>query len=180
MLTIGGTVTVGNTCVRVPATTGCMTAGICCLTDVWQSPVCSDDLSGSVEFAAIPSALCWGCVHGTGLVIDTICCTGRGECKAGVHVITADTGTATEEREARAGPTGVGRATADGLSKTDEGDGGAENLDKEEVSANELVDAPEASTELQVVITGETRAAVLPNLDWAESRVGAPTKGDVR
>lgn len=138
-----------------------------------------------MEGAAIPSVV-WG-LTGVGLATDITCCAGRGECKPGVPVITAESGTATDDRDATAGLTELGRAIADGLIKIDEDDGGVENLGKWGAIVDEIVDSPEkhsacmgvpvatltvANAEVRVgapVITGETRA---------ESRVGAPTNGD--
>lgn len=48
-LTIGGTATVGSTCVCVPARTGCMTAGAMFLTAMLPSPMCSKACDGAVE-----------------------------------------------------------------------------------------------------------------------------------
>lgn len=48
-VTIGGTATVGSTCVRVPARTGCMTAGAMFLTAMLPSPMCSKACDGAVE-----------------------------------------------------------------------------------------------------------------------------------
>ena len=71
VLTIGGTATVGNTCVRVPANTGCMTA--CFLTDVLPRPIFAKNCDGAVEGAPILTAVCWGCMPGPRVVIETSC-----------------------------------------------------------------------------------------------------------
>lgn len=189
-LTIGETATVGNTCVRVPPSTGCITTGTVFLIDVLPSPVCSKACDRAVDGAAIPTAVCWGCMPGPGVVTDTTCWAGREECKAGVL---ATTGAAHEERGAGIGMTGLGRATADGLGKTGKDDR-ADNLDKGGATGGEMVDEHStcmgvpaanlivASAEPRagaLVTTGETRAGILPNLGGDETRVGELT-GDAK
>lgn len=191
-LTIGGTATVGSTCVRVPASTDCMTAGTVFLTDVLPSPVCTKACDGTVEGAAIPTAVRWGCMLGPRVVTETICWAGREECKAGVP---ATTGAAAEEKGAGTGMTGLGKATADGLGKTDKDDTGADNLDKGGATAGGKVDEHSArvcvppanlivvSAEPRagaLVTTGETTAGTLPNLGGDETRVGVPIGGDAK
>lgn len=180
-LIVGGTATVGNTCVRAPASTGCMTASL----DVLPSPVCTKACDGAVESAAIPTAVCRGCMPGDGVVAETTCWTGREECKAGVP---ATTGAAAEEK---GGMTGLGGATADGLDKTGKDDKGADNLDKGGATAGEMVDEHSAGVGVPaadlIVVSAEPRAGalvatgeMLPNLGGDETRMGVPTGGDAK
>ncbi len=114
-----------------------MTAGTVFLIDVLPSPVCAKACDRAEEGAAIPTAVCWGCMPWPGVVTDTTCWAGREECKAGVP---ATTGAAHEERGAGSGMTGLGRATADGLGKPGKDDRGADNLDSGGATAGEMED----------------------------------------
>lgn len=181
-LTIGGTATVGKTCVRVPASTGCMTAGTVFLIDELSSPVCTKACDRTVEGAAIPTAVCWGCKTWPRVVTEPTCWAGREERKAGVP---ATTGAATEVRV-------VGTV---GLGKTGKDDRGADTLDKGGATTGEMMDEQSprvgvpaanlivASAEPRagaLVTTGETKAGTLPNLGGDDNRVGVPTEGDAK
>lgn len=88
----------------------------------------------------------------------------------------------------------LGRATAEGLDKTGNDDRGANNLDKGDATAGEMVEhsagigVPAAnlkvvSAELRagaLVTTGETRAGTLPNLGGDDIREGVPPGGEAK
>lgn len=126
---------------------------------------------GAGDGDAIPTAVCWGCMPGPGVVIETTCWATE-ECKAGVA---ANTGAAAEER---GGMTGLGRATAKGLDKT------GKMVDEHSTgvgvpAANLIVARAEPRAGVRVA-AGETRVGTLPNRGGDETRVGVPTGGDTK
>lgn len=117
---------------------------------------------------------------GPGVVTETTCWAGREECKA---CVPATTGAAAGERG----------ASTDWLGKTDKDDRGADNLDKGDATAGEMVDGHSgcagvpaanlivASTEPRagaLVATGAT--GTLLNFGGVETRVGVPTGDDAK
>lgn len=187
VLTIGGTTTVGKTCVRIPASTGCIPAGTIFLTGVFPSPVCSEGCAGAMGCAAIPIAVCWGCITAPGVDTETIFWAGTEECKAGVP--------AAGERVAGTVMIWLARGPDDGLGKREKEDRGAANLGKVGATAGALVDEHSACTGVAaanlivasaeprtgaLVTTGETSAGILTNLVEDETKVDAPTAGDAK
>lgn len=130
---------------------------------------------------------------------DTTCWAGGVECKPGMPANTAEGRVMAEGRGARAGMTGLGRATADVLGKTGTAEGGVECLGKDGAKAGVGADVPlehwacvgvptgnltvaraEPRADALVVTGVGTGAGVLLNLGEAAMRVGIPETGDVR
>lgn len=166
---IQGMATVDGTCVFVPASIVCMTAGPRLLTDAFSSLICSGPCDrGWMEEAAAP---CCGCMTGPGDATEATCCAGQEESKACVRAITEDEGT-------------------NGLLTTGKDDIGADILDKECATAGEhsacagvpagnilLASAGLATGAL--FATGGIRPGA-PNLDGNETRVGVYTGGGAK
>lgn len=174
MLPMGGTVAMGSvcilddgmaiaggTCVLVPASTVCMSAGPRCFSDVLSSLICSGPGGrGWMEDAAAP---CWGCRTGPGAVTEAT--------KAGVRAITEEAGIS-------------------GLATTGTDDPGADILDKACATAGghsacagvpagkALLTGAGLATATRLG-TGDMRPGA-PNLGGNGTRAGAPTVGGAK
>lgn len=162
---IDGMATVDGTCVFVPASIVCMTAGPRFLTDALSSLICSGPCDrGCMEDAA--ACLCCGCMTGPGVVTVAPCCAGREESKDGVRAITEHVGT-------------------NGLLTTGKDDTGADVMDKEcatrgehsacaGVPAGNILLASAGLATGTLFTAGGIRPGA-PNLDGKENRAGVHT-----
>lgn len=156
---IDGMATVGGTCVFVLASMAWMAAGPRFLSSLMCSGPCD---RGWMEDAAAAAAPCCGCMTGPGAVTHATCCAGREDSKDGVRAITEDAGT-------------------NGLLMTGRDDTGADFLWEERAAAGEHSDPAGAGLETGTLFatTGGIRPGA-PNLDGNETRVGVHTGGGAK
>lgn len=170
MLPIGGTVAMGNVCIRdappgidgmvggtcvfVPASMAWMAAGPRFLSSLICSGPCD---RGWME----EDAPCCGCMTGPGVVTHATCCEGREDSKDGVRAITEDVGT-----NGLLLTTGKDDTGADVLGEEEECATAGEHSARAGVPAGDIL---LASAGLETGTLFDTGA---PNLDGNETRVG--------